>query len=276
MFSIEEFVTTTPFGDITEKKYTYDGAHFSSTFTINTSSHDKISINIRYNKEQQPDDASIYPLDDPADPEDVPSDGGASSVILLRALIRYIHQLFPSITHVQFEDQSVVYPEDPLPLRYFWIAFGGETWFETHFHAIYQSEEAHDKYRQRVDTFLATPTPPFHDFLRHLLPIIPHSDRLWENKPLFQEVEQLYAKATTYKELFDSIPKERRCEHARIWVIYLVEGHVKYVMDRMGWRIDVTSLPESQPDDSSLQIQRDGGRDMWRAQYIAVSDLDDD
>lgn len=255
---------------ITEHDHFWQDHFIQKTITAKGPT-DSITVKLRY-KGRHPVDAFICPL---YEPPDIPFDGGAGSILLLRALIRHIRQHFPSITHVRFEDQSIVYPEDPLPLRYFWIAFGGrgETWFETHFHAIYQSNEAHDKYRKRVNAFLTEKTPPFHDFLRGLT----RPDLFWENQPLFQEVEQLYASATTYNELFDSIPKERRYEHARIWVIYLVEEHVTSVMSRMGWRIDVTSLPEGQPDDSSLPIQRDGGWDRWRAQcMMSVSDVEDE
>lgn len=252
---------------ITEKDHYWEGRFLSKTVTIKDPNY-TISVGIRYDG-PHPTDASIHPIHDPLEPEDVPLDGAARSVRLLRALLHYLHEKFPSLTHVRFEDQSVVYPEDPLPLRYFWRFYGSkpQTWFEEHFGAIYQSAETHAAYRQKVDAFFATKTSSFSDFLWGL----PERYRLLEDTALFQEVEALYREGITYKEWLDSLPRERWFIHARKWVVYWAEDAVKSHMSRVGWRIPLP-LGNSVETPCTLPFMMDGGWDGWRAQLLTLSD----
>lgn len=260
---------------ITEQDHYWEEHFISKTVTIEDPNH-PIKVELRYTG-SQPTDAFICPLHDPSEPDEVPSDGAAHSAHLLRSLLRYLHEKYPSLTHVRFEDQSIVYPEDPLPLRYFWLAFGSQqTWFEEHFGAIYQSAEAHATYRQKVEAFFSTKIPPFSDFVWGF----PERHRLMEDTVLFQEVEALYRQDITYQELLDSIPKERWFIHAMKWVIYWVEDIVKWHMSRYGWRIPLPLRDTNEPHKQNqalctLPIVMDGGYDLWRAQFISISDLED-
>jgi hypothetical protein len=237
----------------------YQGRVVERTFKMGGTYPDCVNISISYDGQSQPVGASIpYVVADPECSRGTPLDRGAGSVMMLKALLRHIHEKIPRITQFFFDDKSNIecgteeekrsrrHPKKgsyarPVPLNYFSIAFNGYTWYEKNFHAMYKNEEEHAEYRARIGAFLTEEKmPPFDDFLRS----IPGNGVLLANKDMLEEVKALYEGANTYKDFFTSIPKEKRCPHARVWLISFITKKLSGVFSNNHWFIDVTRMDE--------------------------------
>lgn len=226
------------------------------TFKMGGTYPDCVNVSIRYDG-QKPVSASIpHVLGDPECSKGVPLDRGGGSVLMIKALLRHIHQEIPTLTRFKFDDMSHIecgteeeqrsrrnpkkgsYAK-PIPLNYFSIAFNGYTWYEKNFNATYMDDAHHAAYRARVKSFLTEEKlPPFADFLQGLS----NPSALLDQTELLREVEAGYAQASTFQGLFDSLPKARRCAHARAWLISFVAERLKGVFSHYDWFMDVTTM----------------------------------
>lgn len=244
---------------IVDSEQKYGSRILGRTFKMGGTYPDCVNVSIAYDSQGQPIRASIpHIMSDPECSKGAPLDRGGGSVLMLKALLRHVHERIPSITRFSFDDMSHIEcgTEDeirsrrhakkgsyarPIPLNYFSIVFNGYTWYEKNFGAMYQSEEKHAEYRRRVKEFLTEEKmPPFVEFLQEN----PAVSMLLEREEMVKELEGLYEKSSTYKDLFTSIPKERRCPHARLWLIAFVTKKLRGIFSHEDWFIDVTRMDE--------------------------------
>jgi hypothetical protein len=138
-----------------------------------------------------------------------------------------------------------------LVLYYFSIAFNGVTWYEKHFNAYQQNETIQKAYRARVKELLYNETmkPSFLDFLRIAQPPMKYEE----------ELKELYEKTTTYKDFFNSIPKEERCRLTREWLPTFMEHYLKGVFNNKNWVIDVKKMDGKQNNQSYGGTRKRGG-----------------
>lgn len=244
---------------IIDSEQWYGNRILGRTFKMGGTYPDCVNVTIKYDAHSKPISASIpHIMSDPECSKGAPLDRGSGSILMLKALLRHVHEQIPSITRFTFDDMSHTEcgTEDeirsrrhakkgsyarPIPLNYFSIAFNGYTWYEKNFGAMYQSEEKHVEYRRRVKEFLTEEKmPPFIEFLQEN----PTVNALLENKEMVRELEGLYKTSRTYKDLFTSIPKARRCAHARIWLIPFITQQLKGVFSHDDWFIDISRMDQ--------------------------------
>lgn len=252
---------------ISETEQRYGDRIINHSFKIGGAGVDCAGVGIQYDAQNQPIRASIpYIQYDPDCSKGVRMDRGAASIQMIKALLRHVHSQLPSITRFYFDDNSMIgcgtleeqqsrrHPKKgayarPIPLNYFSIAFNGYTWYEKHFHAKYKNDDAHEQYRDHVKEFLTEEKlPPIADFLQSL-PAAPSPSHI-------EELEQLYQRASTYIDLFQSIPKEKRCSHARGWLIPFIKEKLNHHFGDKGWYIDIAEM-----DKPLLEMRSRGGAD---------------
>lgn len=159
--------------------------------------------------------------------------------------MRYIHEKYPSVTRFKFDDMSHIdcseqqeqqeQKKTPLNLAYFSIAYHGGTWYEKNFHAEQENPQQQKAYRDRL-LFLESKKP---DFITFLQLAQPPADQI-------PYLEEKYAKTTTYRTFFQSIPKEDRCRILRPWLDTFMRHYLGDVFHNTGWVIDVQKLPSAQ------------------------------
>ena len=254
---------------IIDRTNTHNGNIISRNFKIGGGYSDCVNVSIQYNDQSRPISGKIQTIVyDEECSKGVPLGRGEGSITMIKTLLRHIHKMIPEITTFSFDDMSTVEcgTDDekrqsrhrkrgsharPVSLYYLSIAFNGCTWYEKHFRATYRDEASHRAYRSRVDHFLHTESlPPFQDFLRIANP----------PAELYSELEALYEQPH-YAAFFSAIPKDRRCVHARTWLVPFMKRELDGVFSNEGWVIDVldmTPLPLQ-----GLQKTR-GGRRVYK------------
>jgi len=268
---------------IVDSEQRYNERILGRMFTMGGTYPDCVNVSIQYDAENRPIHASIpYVTSDRDCSKGAPLDRGQGSVLMVKTLLRYVHETIPSITRFSFDDMSNIEcgtEEEqrsrrhakkgtfarPIPLHYFSIAFNGSTWYEKNFNAMYRDEKHHATYRRQVQDFLTEEKmPPFVDFLQQL----PNSRSLLENKVVLDELQTRYESAHTVRELFRSLPKERRCAHARIWLISFLEKRLSEVFHNKNWVIDVTRMDDSTEQQGGRQRKKRGTRKRGHSFYV--------
>lgn len=236
---------------IIDRTNTHKGNIISRNFKIGGDYSDCVNVSIQYDDHSHPISGKIQTIVyDEECSKEVPLERGDGSITMIKTLLRHIHKMIPEITSFSFDDMSAVEcgTDDekkqsrhrkrgsharPVSLYYLSIAFNGCTWYEKHFRATYKDKSSHHAYRSRVDHFLYTePLPRFDGFLRMANP----------PSELYSELEALYEQATHYADFFSAIPKERRCVHARTWLIPFMKKGLEGVFSNEGWMIDVLDM----------------------------------
>lgn len=176
---------------------------------------------------------------------------GGGSEIMIKTLMNYVHSQEPTIKIYYFEDDSRIecgIEEEqeqkkkrkrgthavPVDLFFFSIAFNGCTWYEKYFNACHTNSNIHKRYRERVEWFRNNPDakPTFTNFIS--------IGRI--NKENGIELEKYYNSSTTYKEFFESIPKNERCRLVRTWISTLVAHYMKDYFFQSDWMMDVIKM----------------------------------
>jgi len=236
---------------IIDRTNTHKGSIISRNFKIGGEYSDCVNVSIQYDDQSRPISGKIQTIVYDEDcSKKVHLERGEGSITMIKTLLSHIHTKIPEITSFSFDDMSTVecgtddekqqsrhrkrgtYAK-PVSLYYLSIAFNGCTWYEKHFRATYKDKSSHRAYRLRVDHFLhKEPLPPFDDFLRIANP----------PAELYSELEAMYEPATHYAAFFSAIPKERRCVHARTWLIPFIKAMMEGVFSNEGWMIDVLNM----------------------------------
>ena len=172
-------------------------------------------------------------------------DKGDGSRIMIKTILEYIKQNYPTIKEIKYDDMSSIEcatDEElsqatnrkrgthlkPMSLYNLSIAYNGQTWYEKYFGA--KKVKKHEKYRERVTTLLQTKPPHFNDFLK----ITRAPEKLWD------ELFKFYEGAKTYSDFFHSIPKPERCQLLRPWIDEFMKHYLDDVFSNSGWIIPMS------------------------------------
>ena len=212
---------------------------------------DCISVSISY-KDNRPDSASIpYIVYDPECSFEVFLDRGEGSVIMIKTLLKYIHEQIPTITEVNFQDNSNIECANeteiqkgskhrkkgtnlyPIPLYYFSIAFNGQTWYEKHFNAKQKDSNKHNAYRTKIQDLLhSTALKSNTSFLQFLQISTPPLD-------VIDELQTYYEGSNTFGKFFQSMPKHQRCKLVRDWIASFMIYYLEDKFSNSDWIIEL-------------------------------------
>lgn len=250
-----------------------EGRVYNRNFKIGGNYEDCVNVSIKYDNEGKAISAKIPTLMyDSECSLGTPLDRGEGSIIMIKTLLRYIHNELPGIKEFVFDDNSSIEcgtEEEqhrkrhrkrgthavPTSLYYFSLAFNGITWYEKHFNAYQEDKEIHKEYRKRVKELLKSSDikPNFDEFLQIATP----------PKDILNELKILYEKSETYGEFFESIRKEDRCRLVRSWIVQFMEHYLKGVFNNKNWVIDVTKM-----DDKKENVYYGGTRKKGRMKKV--------
>jgi hypothetical protein len=198
---------------------------------------DCVNVSIAYD-DDKPTTAYIpYVLHDPERSIDIPLDRGSGSIIMIKTVLDYIHKNLPTITEINFEDNSYIEIQKkgvyPIPLYFFSIAFNGETWYEKNFNARQKDLNKHSMYRAKIiDVLYSDKTKP--DFMTFIKQAQPPME-------LLDELEKYYTSSTTLGQFFQSIPKSDRCRLVRDWIDVFMSYYLSDVFDNKNWIIELSN-----------------------------------
>ena len=217
----------------------------SHTFKIGGSYDDCIGVSYTYNG-KTPESAKIMTVDyEPECSLGTSLEKGGGTAIMLKTLLRYLHNKIPSITVFTFEDMSHIDCGEtdlskppprklskPLSLAYLSIAYNSCTWYEKYFDARMSDERRYSEYRRSLE-FLTEPSSKV-DFVSFLQIAKPPKEQ-------YSYLEPIYAAAETYRDFFKAIPFKDRCEILRPWLVGFIDHYIYKFYSPLNWQIDVTS-----------------------------------
>ena len=234
----------------------YDGRIFSRSFKIGSKNYtDCVNVSVSYNSDNRPNKAHIPTLvGHRLCATDNNLESGEWSILMIKTILRYIHEKIPEITNVSFEDFSKLEcgtDEEklakhsralgthafPVSLFYFSLAFNGITWYEKHFNAKLEYDR-YQKYREGVRIILYNKESKM-DFEQFLAISTP------QQHEQILELKQYYEKADTYHQFFSSIPQKRRCPLVRNWIHTFMAHVLKDIFQHTDWFIDINTMDAS-------------------------------
>jgi hypothetical protein len=232
---------------IIENKMAYGDKIISHTFRIGGEYDNCISISYKYDMENKPISAKIpHALYEPECSIGSNLERGPGTILMLKTLLRYVYKKIPTIKIFEFDDMSHIdcIPKDvskppprqslkPLSLSYLSIAYNSNTWYEEHFNAKMRDSIAYNKYREALH-FLKKPSAKveFIEFLQ--IAQAPKEQYIY--------LESIYKTARTYREFFDAIPKEKRCDLLLPWLVEFLNYYLKGIFSTDNWEINVTEM----------------------------------
>jgi hypothetical protein len=92
---------------------------------------------------------------------------------------------------------------------------------------------AYNKYREALH-FLKKPNAKV-DFIEFLQIAQPPKEQ-------YIYLESIYKTARTYREFFDAIPKEKRCELLLPWLVEFLNYYLKDIFSTNNWEINITEM----------------------------------
>lgn len=225
---------------------------YCRNFKIGGNNLDCVNVSIKYNENKPISGYIPHILYDPDCSDEFPLERGQGSVIMIKTLLKYIHEQIPTITEIDFEDKSNIECATeyeiknkssrfrkkgtniyPIPLYYFSIAFNGQTWYEKNFNARQKNIEKHTKYREKINNLLYSQeektNTSFLQFLQIAQPPIEIIDQL----------ENYYNKSNTFGDFFQSMPKMDRCKLVRDWISTFMSYHLKELFENSDWIIEL-------------------------------------
>ena len=236
---------------ITDNTLLYGEQIYSRNFRIGGNYADCVNVSITY-KNNNPDSASIpHIIYDPDCSIDTPLDHGQGSIIMIKTLLEYVHKQLPTISEINFQDNSNIECATehdlrkgsrirkrgthihPIALYFFSIAFNGKTWYEKHFNARQKDIRKHTSYRERIHQLLHSKEfktgTLFIGFLQIAQP----------PREILHELEHHYNDSETFADFFQSIPKRERCRLVGDWISTFMEYHLKEVFSNENWIIEL-------------------------------------
>ena len=232
---------------ITETKMIYGGDRIiSHTFKIGGDYDNCISVSYSY-RNNKPVSAKIpHALYEPECAIGTSLEKGPGTVLMLKTLLRYVHNKIPEITTFEFDDMSHIdcAPKDmskqpprpsikPLSLSYLSIAYNSKTWYEDKFNAKMLDHATYKRYRDAIQFLeMEDKKPSFVDFLQIAQP----------PKEQYDYLESIYNSSKTYRDFFNKIPKSKRCEILLPWLVQFLNYYLKGVFSTNGWEINVNTM----------------------------------
>ena len=237
---------------ITDNTLSARGQIYSRNFKIGGNNLDCMHISISY-KENIPVSASIpHIMYDPECSLNIHLDRGQGSIIMIKTLLKHVHEKMPTITEVHFEDKShiecaseyEIQKKDskfrkkgthiyPIPLYYFSISFNGKTWYEKHFKAKQQNISKHAAYREKINELLHS------EHVKMATSYLQFLETAQPPMEIVDELEHYFNSSKTFETFFQSIPKKDRCRLVRDWISVFMSFHLKDVFDNNDWIMDL-------------------------------------
>jgi len=232
--------------DVVENQRKYNGKLFMRTFKIGGDYQDCVNLSYTYNN-GNPVSAKLPHL--MYEPEcSIGSDHprGLGSVVLIKSLLEYAHNKIKDVSKFEFDDMSNIdcVEKDlslkpprllikPLKLSYFSLAYHDKTWYEKNFNATMKDKQKYKKYRETI-TFLKDPNrkESFETFLAIAKPPIEQINLL----------KSYYENANTYREFFNNIPFDNRCDILFPWLVGFMSYYLKDIIIEYGWEIDINTM----------------------------------
>lgn len=229
---------------------TYGDKVIGRTYVIGGDYERCVTVSYKY-KDNVPIEATIpYLLYEPECSVGSTLERGGGSEVMIKTLLRHTYSEIPSVSFFVFDDMSKIdcvskeltkSPErksiKPLNLAYFSIAYHSKTWYELRFNAEMKDKERYVKYRERLQ-FLTNPTnkPEFERFLEIA-------------QPPNNQIELLYSyyrDSETYRDFFNRIPKEKRCNLLYYWLSTFMKYYIGDVYMETDWVMNIRTLDRIQ------------------------------
>jgi hypothetical protein len=171
---------------------------------------------------------------------------GEGYVQLIKTLLYHAYKKINQIHLFEFEDMSSIDCVEknlsktpprkqikPLNLAYLSIVYNGMTWYEKYFNATMIDKNKYAKYKDRL-LFLTNETEKV-DFYRFLEIAKPPEEQILIIKPLYES-------SKTYREFFNKIPFNDRCNILFPWLSNFVLFYIQDVYSEKGWIININEM----------------------------------
>lgn len=228
---------------------TYGDKIINHTYAIGGDYERCVTVSYKY-KDNLPIEAHIpYLLYEPECAIGSTLERGGGSEVMIKTLLNHAYKEVPSISKFTFDDMSKIdcLPKDlkkpperkimkPLNLAYFSIAYHSKTWYELRFNAEMKDTNQYIKYRDRVRFLVnSEDKPSFDRFLEIAQPPLEQIEYL----------EHYYKKTETYRDFFNTIPKEKRCDWLYSWLTTFMKYYIGDVYSENNWIMDVHKFESS-------------------------------
>ena len=218
------------------------------TYKIGGDYDDCVNVSYIYNNSNKPIKAKIpHLLYEPECAYGSTLERGGGTELMIKTVLEYAFNDVPSIKLFEFDDNSHIdcvekdlskqpprKPIRPLNLSFFSIAYHSYTWYELHFNAEMIDKAKYKNYRNKVN-FLTNSKPDFSQFLKIINGSIESIEQI-------SYLEKLYNKTETYREFFEAIPKNKRCELLFSWLTTFMNHYIGDVFSDKGWIIDIEKM----------------------------------
>lgn len=224
----------------------YNNTVFARTYQIGGDYSNCVNISYKYSN-NAPISVSIpHLLSEPECTIGSNLERGSGTEKMIKEAIKYAYNDVPSLPIFTFDDNSHIdcieksrnntpprKLKKPLSLSMFSIAYYGKTWYELRFNASMTDSNRYTEYRKRV-SFLTEPhaKAPFIKFLEIARP----------KEDTIPYLENIYNKSSTYREFFETIPKEKRCNVLYGWLTTFIMHYLSNTYTDKGWQIDVRTM----------------------------------
>lgn len=231
---------------IIENIMRYNNNIFSRTFKIGGDYEDCVNLSYAYSN-GSPQSAKLpHLMYEPECTVGKYLERGGGSELMIKTLLNYAYKKIPEVNVFEFDDMSNIdcvekdlskypprKPVRPLKLSYLSIAYNGMTWYEKHFNAKMKDLYKYKKYRERI-SFLTNKDVKviFERFLEI-------------TKPPIEQIPQLkiwYESTKTYREFFNVIPFEDRCNILFSWLDNFMIYYLHDVFTDRYWYINIRDM----------------------------------
>jgi hypothetical protein len=244
---IEEIVNNGKYKfKIYENIISYEGKIFSRTFKIGGDYDDCVNLSYSYLNGIPVSAKLPHLMYEPECAIDTTLQRGEGSVQLIKTLLNHAYKKINEIYLFEFEDMSSIdcVEKDlsklpprkqikPLNLAYLSIAYNGMTWYEKYFNATMIDKNKYAKYKSRL-LFLTEESEKV-DFYRFLEIAKPPVEQIPFIKPL-------YDSSKTYREFFNKIPFNDRCNILFQWLSNFLLFYIQDVYSEKGWVININEM----------------------------------
>jgi hypothetical protein len=231
---------------IYENILSYEGKIFSRNFKIGGDYDDCVNLSYTYSNGLPISAKLPHLMYEPECAVDMILQRGEGSIQLIKKLLYYAYEKINQVYLFEFEDMSSIdcIEKDlsklpprkqikPLNLAYLSIAYNGMTWYEKNFNAKMIDKNKYEKYKERL-SFLTKESDKV-NFERFLEIAKPPIEQINIIKPL-------YDSSNTYRDFFNKIPFNDRCNILFPWLSNFILFYIDDVYNEKGWVININEM----------------------------------
>ena len=169
------------------------------------------------------------------------------TVDFIKASLQYIHYKFPTIKIFEFDDmshidcgktKSVIPPrklDKPFSLAHLYLAMYGETWYENRFGAKMINKVLYNNYKEGL--------LKLNNKINIDYTVFKINNSINEKQDAI--LSKYYSKDKSWKEFFNDIPKDERCDSLFNWLQYYIPEIIENTYNPFGWYIDIETMPKT-------------------------------